>query len=247
MPLKTILMGSLLGPLFEKVIGKISDKGIDIAEKKLSKMLDLKEAGRSTDDERYYNSAKRSLSDLGNKSFTRDQIKEIVDFEFNLRRNNKEEAEAFVLFISGIVHDLEREVQTVETITSKDGHNSYVKKKTYKEIDRTGGEKDLYFFLRELLDIKGSTDEETFKLRRDFLKGSNVFSIIPPKKEGKSEIEKGMDGFYDAIQKKVKEFGREINTGAKKIKKTQGENLCDLNEKFKKIKSWNETQRRRRK
>lgn len=179
----------ILGMIIKLVSDKITEKGAEAIKKRVEDILgiSLEDAKRDVVDEIVYSVAVASL--------TEDEQKEVDCFERRLRAEDKNKAEALILFIAKMVKTFERDVK--ETINPKKGDSGPKVENSYKSIAE--GLLHAVNFLRSLMRNTCPNEDDTFKARVAFLEGKNVFSLIKKKVEP------------HPIFKKAKEYFKENN------------------------------------
>lgn len=199
----------VFGIVLKKLFESVAEKGADKLQKKIEKALGtLSEAKKDVTDEVLYNVAAYSLSEA--------EADELDSFEIRLRLENKEQAEAFVLYIAKIIQMFERE--TTKATNPKKGESGPRVEQKYKKLEE--GIERAQKILKALLKKTGADDNATFKARVAYLEGKNVFSLIQAKKEPSK------------ILAVAKEFGNKTADKAKstggKIVDNQKTNFSDL-------------------
>lgn len=191
-----------VGDIMDKLKG-VHDRLPDVVKQHITEVLagNTKESRKSVRDEILYGAAVYSLNVT--------ESPEVSAFETRLRKNNAPKAEAFVLFVAKGVEEFRRENK--KTTTPKRGTSGPSVEQAYNTFGE--GLSWAGKFLRELISQKGANDQETFTKRVAFLKGKNVFSLIPPKKEPLP------------IVVKAKKIGKDI---VEEVGKSQQGNITDL-------------------
>lgn len=189
------LIAGLLIPLGKKIFDRMAEKGVEKVEKRIEKILGLniEEARRDITDEILYSNVVYRMTDI--------EAQEIDAFEERLRRENAQQAEAFVLYIAKIVKQFERNIK--EAAAPKKGEPGPRIEQEYKNLQY--GIESAINVLRALLAKTGRNEEEKFKAKVAFLQGKNVFSLIPPEKKPDPIAEVGKKAF-----KKIHELGKEL-------------------------------------
>lgn len=168
----TIIGIPIVGIVIQELIHRAGEKGVITLKKRVEEILglNLEDAKKDVGDEILYGVAVSTLKE--------DEQKEIDCFERKLRAKpeDKEKAEAFVLYIAKIVKTFEREI----TVPNK-GKGDPKIDQTYKKLEEGLGH--ARNFMRALLRNSCHQEDDTFKSRVDFLEGKNVFSLIKVKKE----------------------------------------------------------------
>lgn len=211
------IFGGLIEALFKKGGEVVAEK----IQKRLSKILgtNVAEANKDITDEIIYSVAVNALDDVS--------ARDVDAFEERLRREDKEKAEAFVLFIAKVVSQFEREVKKTEN--PKKGESGPSTTQTYKDLEE--GIKHAKKFLESLLLNVGADADATFNARVAFLQGKNVFSLIKPKKE--DNVEKVVDAgiafgkeFYSKTTKKFTDVSTNVNESTKSYEERSIERLA---------------------
>jgi len=162
------VFGFFVNMIFEK----IKEKGAEALGKRIENILGvgLEDAKKDVTDEIIYSVAVASL--------TEDEQKEIDCFERRLRAEDKNKAEALILFVAKMIKTFEREVK--ETVAPAKGASGPKTEQSYKKIEE--GISHAVNFLRALLRNSCPQEDDTFRSRVNFLEGKNVFSLIKEKK-----------------------------------------------------------------
>ncbi|KKP98172.1 MAG: hypothetical protein US25_C0085G0006 [Candidatus Moranbacteria bacterium GW2011_GWE1_36_7] len=194
----------VFGVMLKMLLDKITEKGTEKIMKRLEKVLGLDVEGAKKDitDEIIYSVAVNALDDVS--------ARDVDAFEERLRREDKEKAEAFVLFVAKIVSQFEREVKKTEN--PKKGESGPSTTQTYKDLEE--GIKHAKKFLESLLLNVGADADVTFNSRVAFLQGKNVFSLIKPKRV-ESVFEKKAEELAGKAYEAIKEG---VKNGADKVK-----------------------------
>lgn len=202
----------VLGVIIKLVFDKITEKGAEALKKRVENILglNLEDAKKDVSDEIIYSVAVASM--------TVDEQKEIDCFERKLRAEDKNKAEALILFIAKMIKTFEREMK--ETITPKKGESGPKVEQSYKSIAE--GLLHAVNFLRALLRNTCATEDNTFESRVTFLEGKNVFSLIKKTTEPHPIFGKAKEYFREnnkdlaATMKSWRERSEELRSSRKK-------------------------------
>ena len=162
----------VFGLIVKMIFDKIQEKGAEALGKRIENILGvgLEDAKKDVSDEIIYSVAVASL--------TENEQKEVDCFERRLRAEDKNKAEALILFVAKMVKMFEQEVK--EATHPKKGESGPSVSRVYKKIEE--GVEHAKNFLKAMLGNSCQLEEDTFRSRVAFLEGKNVFSLIKEKK-----------------------------------------------------------------
>lgn len=204
-----ILGGAGLGyvgkQILSKLAGKLTEKGVEVAEKKIEKALglDIEEAKKGLDDEFLYRIALHGLNDDTKR-------KQINQFKADLEETDSNKAEAFVLYVAKMLRMHEKQ-QKKSWKTGK-GKNAPRVEEIAKLYDFTYTND----FFADLL------SNDTVDAKTRFLKNEKVFSLIPPEKKIWKSVKEAGCRIADKVAAKKPEVSEktEAKKTAKKIRKS---------------------------
>ncbi len=184
----------VFGIIIKKVFDKIGEKGAEKIHERVEKILgfDLEKAKKDVSDEIIYGIVVNALNDMTKED-------EMDALEARLRREDKEKAEALVLYVAKMVMRFERDIK--ETVNPPKGSSDPKIEQAYKSIQEGIGHAKN--FLESLLRKTGADAEETFQVRVAFLQGKNVFSLVKEKKAESQFSQKMKEIFSDGKGKFV--------------------------------------------
>lgn len=187
--LTTITAVPVFGAILKMAFDKLTEKGAEKLTLRVEKIL-----GFSTED------AQKSLTDeiiyaLVVSAFSEPEQVQLDSFEVRLRKDAREKAQAYVLFVAQMVSEFVYE--TKKTISPAKGQSGPSTTETLKNYDK--GIECAKSFLGGLLRKSGANEDETFKFRAEYLEGKNVFSLIKPKK-GDSPLKAGFEKAKTAVK-----------------------------------------------
>jgi len=205
--LTTITAIPVLGWMIKKAFDKLSEKGAEKLSEKVEKIISVDTEGAKKDisDEIIYGVAVYGLTD---------NLPDAADkFEDELRKSNKDQAEAFVLYVAKIVKMFERDIK--EILQPGKGQSGPKIEQDYKDFEK--GLQEARKFLAALL-IK-----QTFIERVTYLQGKNVFSLIPPPKKSMLDnlsptLKSALKKFEESGEESKKEILAEIKKARTKVK-----------------------------
>jgi hypothetical protein len=180
--------------IWKRVFGKVAEKGLDAAEKHVSKALGLdtvEEAKKTLNDEFLYRVALHGISE----DTANEKRKKLNEFRADLKKSDKTKAEAYVLFVAKMLAMHAKDKKKSKKLgKGKDAPREEEVSKFY-EFTYTNE------FFNDLL------ARETFKAKIEFLEDENVFSLIPPEKKLLKSIEDAGKRIADKIAAKKKTAG----------------------------------------
>lgn len=183
-------LGYLGKGIVTKLLGKLTEKGVDVAEKKLEKIFlgkDITEAKKSREDEKFWEIVLSQRSDK----------KEIRKFRSDLRTASPDKSDALVLHVANLITGFRREVRET-TYKKKDWSNNKDKKGKGQDRVEEKYDKFDYATVNSFLDSL-INDHTEFSDRVRFLEGEEVFSLIPKEKKFVKAVKDAGCRLFDKI------------------------------------------------